>query len=102
LARFDGVSDAEALCRIEPGGQIRASPPRESTGHDERLGTRSPPFLDQLTSRGLLSQILLAQDRTAEAPVIVPGVREVEVLDSTVMHSVSVYLAQAEACLAAQ
>jgi hypothetical protein len=64
----------------------------------ERLATI---FFYQLKPRVLLSQILLAQGRAAEArEVAAPGVQELEALGGTGLLAVGVYLALAEACLA--
>jgi serine/threonine protein kinase/tetratricopeptide (TPR) repeat protein len=58
-------------------------------------------FFYQLMSRVVLSKILLAQGRAAEArEVVVPGVQGLEARGSTGFLAVSVYLALAEACLA--
>jgi serine/threonine protein kinase/tetratricopeptide (TPR) repeat protein len=58
-------------------------------------------FFSQLRALLLLSQVLLAQGRPAEArEALTPGVRKLEAMGGTGLPMVGVYLALVEACLA--
>jgi len=98
LQLFSGMAYAIRAKEAAARGDWGEAERQARKGYEQLAGF----FFTQLTPRVLLSQVLLAQGRAAEArEVAAPGAQAVDTWGGMALPAVSVYLALAEACLAA-